>query len=146
MTTETNRKTIETWQPYQLDFHAEKLVRKYRDRKDVLNESHKMRMTVAYGLERFWGESLRYKRKQSDRHKAEYWESVWQALCEIFQLTDIVIPGKNMTSTETDDIKLVVDKLWAMPMNDRRIVLMVLTQLCDALVWWTQRYKIKGDE
>ncbi len=65
-----------------------------------------------------------------------------------FQLVtsfDIDIPGRNITSTETEDIQPVVDELWKMSLSDRRIVLMVLTQLCDSLVWWTQRYKIKDD-
>ncbi|PSB01665.1 hypothetical protein C7B64_17110 [Merismopedia glauca CCAP 1448/3] len=151
---ETKKKTIEEWQPYELDRHAEELVRKYRDKKNVLNESHKMRMTVAYGLERFWGEHLRLKPKPKpedkysekekiDFNKASYWQDVWNALGEIFEPTNIKIPGLNMTSTETKDIKAVVDDLWKMDISDRRIVLMVLTQLCDALVWWTQRYKIK---
>ena len=154
MTTETDKKTIEAWQPYYLDRHAEGLVRKYRDKEKVLNESHKMRMTVAYGLERFWGEHLRLKPKPKDKYsekdkidlnKANYWQDVWHALSEIFEPTDIKIPGQNITSSKTEDIKPVVDKLWAMSMSDRRIVLMVLTQLCDSLVWWTQRYKIKDD-
>jgi hypothetical protein len=145
MTAETQKKTIEEWQPYELDRHAEELVRKYRDKEKVLNESHKMRMTVAYGLERFWGEHLRLRRQPSDRDKANYWQDVWKALGEIFAPTNINIPGQNMTSTKTEDIKAVVDNLWKMDISDRRIVLMVLTQLCDALVWWTQRYKIKED-
>ena len=33
-----------------------------------------------------------------------------------------------------------------MPLEDQRVALMVLTQLCDSLVWWTQRYKIKGEK
>ena len=45
-------------QPYSLDYYAQEIVLKYRDEKNVLNESHKMRMAVAYGLERFWGEHL----------------------------------------------------------------------------------------
>ena len=145
MTTKTEKKQIEEWQPYNLDRYAEGLVRKYRDQENVLNESHKMRMTVAYGLERFWGEHLRLRRQPSDRGKANYWRDVWQALGEIFEPTDIDIPGRNMTSAKTEDIKSVVENLWGMPMSDRRIVLMILTQLCDALVWWTQRYKIKDD-
>jgi hypothetical protein len=27
--------------------------------------------------------------------------------------------------------------------DDQRVALAVLTQLCDCLVWWTQRYKSK---
>jgi hypothetical protein len=51
-----------------------------------------------------------------------------------------------MTSTDTDQIKAVAKELWDLPLSDRRIVLMVLTQLCDSLVWWTQRYKVKEDK
>jgi hypothetical protein len=157
MTAQPQKKPVEEWQPYELDRYAQELVLKYRDKNKVLNESHKMRMTVAYGLERFWGEHLRLKPKpkpkekytqseQNDLNKANYWQDVWKALGEIFQPTDLDIPGRNITSTETDDIKPIVEKLWAMPMSDRRIVLMVLTQLCDSLVWWTQRYKVKEDK
>jgi hypothetical protein len=146
MTEETEKKTIEEWQPYHLDHHAQELVLKYRDKKNVLNESHKMRMTVAYGLERFWGEHLRLRRQPSDRDKADYWQNVWKALGEIFEPTDINIPGRKMTSTDTDQIKAVAKELWDLPLSDRRIVLMVLTQLCDSLVWWTQRYKVKEDK
>ncbi len=56
---------LNEWQPYNLDHYAQKLVSDFRDKKNVLNESHKMRMTVAYGLERFWGEHLRYEREKS---------------------------------------------------------------------------------
>jgi hypothetical protein len=34
MTEETEKKTIEEWQPYHLDHHAQELVLKYRDKKD----------------------------------------------------------------------------------------------------------------
>jgi hypothetical protein len=34
-------------------------------------------------------------------------------------------------------------KIWEIPLPNQRIALMVLTQFCEALVWWTQRYKKK---
>ena len=47
---EPELETIDSWKPYDLDYYAQKLVLENRDKKNVLNESHKMRMTVAYGL------------------------------------------------------------------------------------------------
>jgi len=133
--------TSKGWQPYQLDQHAQSLVLDNRDKKDVLNESHKMRMTVAYGLERFWGEHLRLHGKE--QLKADYWKSVWMALGEILEPAGIDLPGRTMKSKKTEEIKAVAQALWGLELHEQRVALMVLTQLCDALVWWTQRYKIK---
>jgi hypothetical protein len=148
--TETNETTLK-WRPYELDYRAQKLVLKYRDQ-DVLNESHKMRTTVTYGLERFWGEHLRLKKENSPQEKAkgEYWEAVWQELANILKQGEISLPndsislqnGNNEQQT-TEEIQNFVDKIWGMELEDRRIALMILTQLCDSLVWWTQRYKKK---
>jgi len=33
------------------------------------------------------------------------------------------------------------EKLWNMKPQDQRVAMAVLTQLCDCIVWWTQRYK-----
>ena len=41
----------------------------------------------------------------------------------------------------TKDIQVMSEKLWALSVNDQRVSIAVLTQLCDCLVWWTQRYK-----
>lgn len=127
--------------------------------KDVLNESHKMRMAVAYGLERFWGEHLRLEREKPD--KGKYWKSAWNTLAKILQEANITLPNDNVRSKlpdktreekkrkqedETKKIQAMATKIWAIPMEHQRIALMVLTQLCDALVWWTQRYKKKNDE
>ncbi len=38
----------------------------------------------------------------------------------------------------------MAEKLWKIPLSEQRIALMVLTQLCDSIVWWTQRYKKKS--
>ncbi|PSB02111.1 hypothetical protein [Merismopedia glauca] len=149
-----------SWQPYSLDRIAQKLVIKYRDR-EVLNESHKMRMTVAYGLERFWGEHLRL-RKEAE---GQYWKDVWAALVnQILQPANILLPNDPVNIEEpprqetkeqkaarearnTEQIKNMANKLWEFAdehPDDQRIALAVLTQLCDCLVWWTQRYKPKN--
>jgi hypothetical protein len=156
------------WQPYSLDQHAQKLVLQNRNVKDVLNESHKMRMSVAYGLERFWGEHLRLGREKPA--KGLYWKSVWDELEEILKKADVVLPNDDVIyhlteaekretdkqkkksidekkqREETQKIQVMAKKIWSMPPEQQKIALMVLTQLCDALVWWTQRYKTKNSE
>ena len=136
------------WQPYKLDQLAQGLVLANRDKKNVLNESHKMRMTVAYGLERFWGEHLRLESEKKDesKNKGKYWKSVWKTLGDTLEPSGIDLPGRDMKSTRTEDIEKVARLIWQMPPEKRQIALMVLTQLCDALVWWTQRYKIKESD
>ena len=141
------------WQPYRLDHYAQELVIQNRDKKNVLNESHKMRMAVAYGLERFWGEHLRYERDNSleSKDKGAYWKAVWITLAEI--LKDSGIDGLpdsdgSIQFGNTKKIEKTATAIWqfsSVP-EQRRVALMVLTQLCDALVWWTQRYKTKGEE
>ena len=32
-------------------------------------------------------------------------------------------------------------KLWDLDIDEQRVAIAVLTQLCDSLVWWTQRYR-----
>ncbi len=122
------------WQPYGLDQQAQKLVlaAKKRD-KDSLNQSFKMRTTIAYGLERFWGEQLRLRGKEQT--KADYWKETWDALVKILEPTGIELPN-NITDPEA-----MAQKLWSLSLDDQRLALAVLTQLCDCLIWWTQRYK-----
>jgi hypothetical protein len=140
------------WQPYSLDRYAQTLVLAQRDKKDVLNESHKMRMSVGYGLERFWGEHLRLERE--NRQKAAYWKAVWDRLWDTLAETSLTIapttlqtlkcridPNANNASQQIEEVAQVI---WNLPIAQQRIALMVLTQLCDALVWWTQRYKKPG--
>jgi hypothetical protein len=111
-----------------------------RDKKDVLNESHKMRMAVAYGLERFWGEHLRLMRENRD--KGKYWKAVWDRLEHILSDADIILPNEDV-SDDRQKIEEMAKKIWEIPLPDQRVELMVLTQLCDSFVWWTQRYKKK---
>ena len=126
------------WQPYNLDHFAQELVLKHRDKENVLNETHKMRMTVAYGLERFWGEHLRLKRENIQ--KSNYWKDVWDKLAEILVKAGVTLPNDDVNSNNTGQIQTMANKIWKMKMEHQRIALMVLTQFCDSLVWWKQRY------
>jgi hypothetical protein len=147
MTQTENSQDLTGWQPYDLDYYAQEIVLKHRDKKNVLNESHKMRMAVAYGLERFWGEHLRLRR--DSEKKSLYWKDVWDKLAEILSRGGMNLPNdeiplkKSNGKEETEKIKEMARKIWSMPLAEQRIALMVLTQFCDALVWWTQRYKQK---
>lgn len=115
---------------YKLDQEAHDLVSKHSQHKDPLNQAYKMRMTVVYGLERFWGEHLRLQGV-----KADYWKETWNKLAEIVSQTGIKLP------TDSDkDIREIADKLWNLPIEQRKVTLAVLTQLCECMVWWTQRY------
>jgi hypothetical protein len=122
------------WQTYGLDREAQKLVLAAQERdKDSLNESFKMRMTAAYGLERFWGEQLRLQRNEAT--KATYWKQTWDALVKILKPTGVILPN------DTNDPEAMAQKLWGLSLDDQRLALAVLTRLCDCLIWWTQRYK-----
>ena len=148
------------WQPYRLDHYAQELVIQNRDKKNVLNESHKMRMAVAYGLERFWGEHLRYEREAKDgrsekeresQNKGAYWKAVWVTLAKILKdsgIEDLPDSDGSVQFSDTKKIEETANAIWQFSSKpeQRRVTLMVLTQLCDALVWWTQRYKKKGEE
>jgi hypothetical protein len=134
-----------SWHPYSLDQRARQLVTKQT--KDSLKEAYKMRQAVAYGLERFWGESSRYRANQEiyqkdkkkakadvEKMKADYWEDTWNLLVDITK-EDIDLPWHQ-------DVKVEQDELWTQLSRDKQEVsLAVLIQLCDCLVWWTQRCK-----
>ncbi|MCX7595286.1 MAG: hypothetical protein N2235_16305 [Fischerella sp.] len=128
------------WKSYELDREAQKLVlaAKQRDEKS-LNQSYKMRMAVAYGLERFWGEHLRLVAKE--REKSEHWKETWDTLVKIMAKAGVTIPNDPVNVDNTSQIRAMSDKLWNLHINDQRVALAVLTQLCDCIVWWTQRYK-----
>ena len=128
-----------TWKLYEIDRVAQELTLKFRD-KDVLGESHKMRATTAYGLERFWGEHLRLSQKAQDRAKSEFWKATWDELCKIMKQAGVTIPNDTVTG-DTRSIQTMSEKLWAFDIEQRKIALAILIELCDSLVWWTQRYK-----
>jgi hypothetical protein len=89
-----------------------------------------MRSTAAYGLERFWGEQLRLKGDE-----AVYWKETWDVLVKILEPTGVILPNG------TKDAEAMAQELWKLELEDQRLALAVLTQLCDCLIWWTQRYK-----
>lgn len=126
-----------TWKLYEIDRVAQELTLKFRDQ-DVLGESHKMRATTAYGLERFWGEHLRLSQKEKD--KADFWKATWDALCKIMKQAGVNIPNEKVTS-DTKSIQAMSERLWAFDIEQRKIALAILIELCNSLVWWTQRYK-----
>lgn len=117
------------WEPYKLDKVAHDLVEARKNQRDVLGQVYKMRTTVAYGLERFWGEQLRL-----DGKEAAYWKATWDEFVKIMGKADITIPNLEDQSEQ-------ISQLWKFPIDDRKVALAVLTQLCDCMVWWTQRYK-----
>jgi hypothetical protein len=124
------------WEPYKLDQVAHDLVFARKDQKvdgekNVLGQVYKMRTAVAYGLERFWGEQLRL-----DGEESAYWKATWDALVNIMALADITIPNSVDRSDQ-------ISALWSeeFSIDDRKVSIAVLTQLCDCMVWWTQRYK-----
>lgn len=128
------------WNSYGLDQEAQRLVlaAKQRDEKS-LNQSYKMRMAVAYGLERFWGEHLRLQGKE--QLKSDYWKDTWDALVKIMAQAGVTLPNDAVRSDNTKAIQTMSEKLWQLDLKDQRIAMAVLTQLCDCIVWWTQRYK-----
>lgn len=129
-----------SWNSYGLDQIAQRLVlaAKQRD-EDSLNQGYKMRMATAYGLERFWGEHLRLERKEPE--KSQYWKETWDALVEVMQRAGIVIPNDSVSAANVSSIQTMSERLWNITLQDQRLALAVLTQLCDCIVWWTQRYK-----
>jgi hypothetical protein len=136
------------WQSYELDRIAQKLVLAARERDPKsLNQSHDMRMAVAYGLERFWGEHLRLKGKKiEEENKSKFWKATWDELVIVMKKTGVTIPNDPVQpdgngKIPTRDIQGMSEKLWALSVDDQRVSIAVLTQLCDCLVWWTQRYK-----
>ncbi len=131
-----------TWTTYGLDQYAQKLVLDAKKQDpDSLNQSHKMRLAVAYGLERFWGESLRLQNREADRAKSQYWKKTWDTLVEIMKKAGVNLPNDRVNANNTNQIEAMSEKLWSIPLEDQRVALAILAQLCDSLVWWTQRYK-----
>lgn len=114
------------WEPYNLDQTAHDLVFSYRNSSEALQQVYKMRSAVAYGLERFWGEQLRL-----SGDKKRIWTDTWTALRDVLDRANIQLPAKNADPKD----------LWGFPIAQRKIAIAILTQLCDAIVWWTQRYK-----
>ncbi len=137
-----------SWKSYELDRAAQKLVLAARERDPKsLNQSHKMRMAVPYGLERFWGEHLRLKgKKLEDENKSKFWKETWDALAKVMDKAGVIIPNDPISpdskgNIPTGEIQDMSEKMWQLTLEDQRVAIAVLTQLCDCIVWWTQRYK-----
>ncbi len=118
--------------------------------KNSLNQSFKMREAVAYGLERFWGEHLRCQDKSNWNgdefyNKYKYWKDTWDDLVVIMGQAGVIIPNDPVDTRRPASVTSMAQKLWALDIKDQQIILAVLTQLCDCIVWWTQRYKGPGD-
>ena len=128
------------WNYYGLDREAQTLVLNAKQRDDsTLNQAFKMREAVAYGLERFWGEHLRLQGREET--KSKFWKQTWDTLVKIMGNAKINIPNDRVNSDDTRAVQNMASKLWQLDIKDQRIAIAVLTQLCDCIVWWTQRYK-----
>jgi hypothetical protein len=134
------------WHPFDLDHRAHKIVLNARQRdRDSLNQAYKMRATCAYGLERFWGEHLRLRENESA--KADFVKDTWKAFREIMRdcRPDLVIPEEVPSKQCTEDyICTEADKFWSLSTADQQECLSILVALCDTIVWWTQRLKLKS--
>lgn len=130
------------WRSYDLDRRAQTLVlaAKQRD-KESLNQAYKMRSTVAFGLERFWGEHLRLRGSHGSAGKADYWQETWDTLVDIMRQAGVTIPNDAVQASNPKSVQAMAEKLWALGVDDQRVAIAVLTQLCDCMIWWTQRYK-----
>jgi hypothetical protein len=131
-----------------------------------LNQIYKMRAACSYGLERFWGEHLRLahasdpvkpsqaEKQDKDKHKEDRAKAAiiidtWLSLVGVMATAGIDLPntvidlnkGKHPQPLSADQISQVSHHIWNLPTMEAQICLSVLTCLCDALVWWTQRLK-----
>ena len=126
---------------YNLDQKAHDLVLEFRDT-GALKQVFKMRSTAVYGLERFWGEPLRL-----NGHEQRYWRKTWDVLQEIVALAGVTLPNSSTGIPTTAQLRTITEELWnAEKVDQRQVSLAVLLQLCDAMVWWTQRYKTANDD
>jgi hypothetical protein len=140
------------WQPFDLDHRALQLVLRARDRdSDSLNQAYKMRTACAYGMERFWGEHLRLSRNNNELKKAKFVKETWSEFIKIMEVSrpDLTIPEAVLAAELPDNavskaVKAEADKFWLISTSDQQECLTVLVSLCDAIVWWTQRLKIKS--
>ena len=131
-----------TFASYSIDRIAHDLVWDYGIQGRAHPQVYKMRMTVAFGLERFWGEQHRF--KPSEAHKATYWRETWNALAEILKYAGIALPNEEIDTNNPDSVRRMAEQLWDeehFSKERRKVALAILTQLCDSMVWWTQRYK-----
>jgi hypothetical protein len=53
----------------------------------------------------------------------------------------VLIPNEPVNANDVGNIQAMSEQLWQLKIQEQRVSLAVLTQLCDCIVWWTQRYK-----
>lgn len=137
-----------TWHPYGIDESARKVVQQaiQTDPTGVsLNQVFKMRITCAYGLERFWGEFLRLNAgtNATDKYKATIIRDTWRELGCILNGTGIELPSTRSVATGNRDAirqtLIDIQSLRNQESMEAQVVLAVLTSLCDAIIWWKNR-------
>ncbi|WP_146134525.1 hypothetical protein [Aphanothece minutissima] len=136
------------WQPYPIDDCARQVVEHAIQRdssRKSLNQVFKMRFTCAYGLERFWGEYLRLKSGSAvDQNKAEIILDTWRFLqADILRGTGIELPlddalNVNDASAVNESLSSIWQLRTAHP-RQAQVVLAVLTNFCEAIIWWKNR-------
>jgi hypothetical protein len=57
------------------------------------------------------------------------------------QKTDITLPNDAVIVEDIAAIRAMSERLWELDIHTQRVSLAILSQLCDCIVWWTQRYK-----
>lgn len=78
---------------------------------------------------------------KKEPEKSIYWQETWDSLVEIMKKAQVEIPNDPVNVDSPTAIETMSKKLWDLDLDTQRISLAVLTQLCDCIVWWTQRYK-----
>jgi hypothetical protein len=143
-----------SWQPYGIDDCARQVVLNALQRDasgDSLNQVFKMRLTCAYGLERFWGEYLRLRDgNQKEKNKAAIIHDTWRFLKEsILSDTGINLPFEPALDTRNKaDVRNSLQRLWELRTNhphQAQTVLAVLVVFCDAIIWWKNRLSAEED-
>ena len=143
-----------SWQPYRIDDCARQVVLQalQRDPKgESLSQVFKMRVTCAYGLERFWGEYLRLKQKPAERNKAEIIYDTWRFMSEeILADTGIDLPfDPDLDPSARGNQQAVrnsLEKFWELRTTQpyqAQVALSVLTTFCEAIIWWKNRLSVK---
>jgi hypothetical protein len=79
--------------------------------------------------------------QEREADKSRYWKETWDTLVRIAGQAHITIPNDAVNHNNVQQIHAMSQRLWSLSLEDQRIALAVLTQLCDCIVWWTQRYK-----
>jgi hypothetical protein len=143
-----------SWQPYRIDDCARQVVLKALERdqtRDSLNQVFKMRITCAYGLERFWGEYLRLKQNRADQLRAEIVLDTWRFLSkDILVGTGIDLPYEPQLDprdrNHQEAVRSSLIRIWDLRTRkpyQAQVALSVLTTFCEAIIWWKNRLAVK---